>query len=102
MVARVKSSQMKQRLFQHLVLQLFETIASNRNLIIPNFNLEHKKKKLVVQIANKKYLINSKKEFYKKLDYYLNSKYVNKKLSYADYKTLKYYIGNYDGMAGKE
>ena len=81
---------------------VFETIASNRNLIIPNFNLEHqKRKKLVVQIANKKYLINSKKEFYKKLDYYLNSKYLNKKLSYADYKTLKYYIGNYDGMAGK-
>ena len=80
---------------------VFEVIASSRNLIIPNFNFENKKrKKLMHEIRNKKYFVNSKDQLYKKLNFYLKSKYINKKLSNADNKTLKYYLGNSDGKSG--
>ena len=82
---------------------VFETIASNRNLIIPNFNNENKLKKNVSHIIdNKKYYVNSKKQFYKKIDFYLNQSYKNKKISSEDTKTLKYYLGNTNGMCGKK
>ena len=50
-----------------------------------------------------KYLFMKKDKFvelYKKLNFYLKSKYINKKLSNADNKTLKYYLGNSDGKSG--
>ena len=82
---------------------VLETIASNRNLIIPNFNNENvKKEKMMVKIANRKYFVNSKKQFIKQLKFYLNLKYVNKKLSNTDKKTLKYYLGFSDGKSGKK
>ena len=80
---------------------VFETIASNRNLIIPNFNNENKvKQKYLHKIKNKKYFINSKKQFHKKMKFYLDLKYENKKLSSADMKTLKYFLGNTDATSG--
>ena len=84
---------------------VYETIASNRNLIIPNFNYENKDKKLknrLLQVANKKYFSNSKDEFNKKLNSYLGTNYKNKKLSNIDKKTLNYYLGNVDGTSGKK
>ena len=48
----------------------------------------------------KKYFVNSKDQLYEKLNFYLKSKYINKKLSNADNKTLKYYLGNSDGKSG--
>ncbi len=82
---------------------VLEAIASNRNLIIPNFNNENKRKKnLMLKIDDKKYFTSSKKQFNKKLDLYLNSKYKNKKISNPDKKTLKYYLGNTDGKSGKK
>ena len=53
------------------------------------------------QIENKKYFVNSKNQFNKKLDIYLNSKHINKELSKTDKKTLKYYLGNTDGKSSK-
>jgi len=81
---------------------VFETIASNRNLIIPNFNSENvKKEQFVHKIKDKKYYANSKKQFNKKVIFYLNSKYKNEKITNADKKTLKYYLGNPDGKSGE-
>jgi hypothetical protein len=82
---------------------VFETIASNRNLIIPNFNKENiVRKNLIHKIKNKGHFVNTKKQFYKKLNIYLSSKYRNKKISNPDIKTLKYYMGNTDGSSGKK
>jgi hypothetical protein len=81
---------------------VFEAIASNRNLIIPNFNYENKRrKKLMHEIKNKKHFASSKLQFNNKLNFYLNSKYKDKKLSNTDEKTLKYYLGNVDGKSGE-
>lgn len=82
-------------------MTVFETIASNRNLIIPNFNNESKKKqKMLLKIFNQKYFANTEREFNEKLDFYLNSKYKNRTLSILDKKTLKYYLGIIDGNSG--
>ena len=81
---------------------VFEAIASNRNLMIPNFNSEYpKKKEFIFDIKNKKYFINTKEQFLKNLKNYLNSKYTNKPLSSKDKKTLRYYLGNTDGKSGQ-
>ena len=80
---------------------VFETIASNRNLIIPNFNNENKiYKNILHKIENKKYFVNSKTQFNKKIKLYLNFNYKNKKLSTPDIKTLRYFLGNTDATAG--
>ena len=82
---------------------VFEAILSNRNLIIPNFNNEYKKKrKFLHAIKNKKYFSNSKKNFLEKLNIYLNLNYQNKELSNIDKKTIKHYLGNTDGKSGKK
>ena len=82
---------------------VFETIASNRNLIIPNFNSENSVyKNILHKIENKKYFVNSKIQFYKKIKLYLNLAYKNKKLSTPDIKTLKYFLGNIDATAGAQ
>ena len=80
---------------------VFETIASNRNLIIPNFNNENKiYKNFLHKIENKKYFVNSKFQFYKRIRLYLDLDYKYKKLSAPDIKTLKYFLGNIDATAG--
>lgn len=80
---------------------VFETIASNRNLIIPNFNNENKiYKNILHKIKDKKYFVYSKIQFNKKIKLYLGLKYKNKKLSAPDIKTLRYYLGNTDATAG--
>ena len=80
---------------------VFEAIASNRSLIIPNFNKENVlRKNLIHKIKNSNYLVNTKKQFNEKLNICLNSRYRNKKLSIPDIQTLKYYIGNTDGKSG--
>ena len=82
---------------------VFEAILSNRNLIIPNFNNEYKKKKNFLHIVkNKKYFSNSKKNFIEKLNIFLNLNYKNKELSNIDKKTIKHYLGNTDGKSGKK
>ena len=82
---------------------VFETIASNRNLIIPNFNNENSiYKGFLHKIENKKYFVNSKFQFNKKLKLYLDLKYKNKKLSTPDIKTLKFFLGNIDATAGSK
>ena len=81
---------------------VFETIASNRNLIIPNFNNENiKMKDLVYKINNYHYFVNSKNQFFKKINIYLNSKYKNRKPTVKEKKVLEYYLGNIDGKSGK-
>jgi len=80
---------------------VFEAIASNRNLIIPNFNNENKiYKNILHNIENKKYYVNSKIEFNKKIKLYLNLEYNNKKLIKPDIKTLKFFVGNIDATGG--
>jgi len=80
---------------------VFEAIASNRNLIIPNFNNENKiYKNILFKIENKKYFANSKIQFNQRIKLYLDLKYKNKKLSTPDIKALKYYLGNIDATAG--
>ena len=80
---------------------VFEAIASNRNLIIPNFNNENKiYKNILFKIENKKYFANSKIQFNQRIKLYLDLKYKNKGLSTPDIKTLKYYLGNIDATAG--
>jgi len=82
---------------------VLEAIASNRNLIIPNFNNENeKKKKFLYKINIKKCFANSKKQFNKKINLYLSSKYRNKKLSPSEKGVLNYYLGNTDGNSGKK
>ena len=84
-------------------MTVFETIASNRNLIIPNFNNENKKRKrMMLKLSNTEHFINSKNQFFKKLNFYLNSRYLNKKLSDKDKQTLKYYLGVTNGNSGKK
>lgn len=81
---------------------VFETIASNRNLIIPNFNNENfKKKELIYKIKNKDYFVNSKLQFIKKINFYLNLKHQNRKLTNKEKDIIDYYIGNTDGKSGK-
>ncbi len=81
---------------------VYETIASNRNLIVPNFNQENKKlKKRLLKVANQKYFANSQNDFNRKLNFYLKSSYKNQKLSNIDKTTLDYYLGNVDGTSGK-
>ena len=81
---------------------LFEAIAGNRNLIIPNFNNENiKKRNLIYKIENSDYFVNSKSQFFKKINFYLNSKYKNRKLANKEKKILNYYLGNKDGKSGK-
>lgn len=81
---------------------VFETIACNRNLIIPNFNNENiKMKDLVYKINNSHYFVNSKNQFFKKINIFLNSKYKNRKLTVKEKKVLEYYLGNIDGKSGK-
>jgi len=80
---------------------VFETILSNRNLIIPNFNNENKlNKNILLNIKNKKYFANTKKQFNKKINLNLKLGYKNKKLSKNDIDSLKYYVGNIDGNSG--
>ena len=82
---------------------VLEAIASNRNLIIPNFNNEkEKKKEFLYKINIKKCFANSKKQFNKKINLYLSSKYRNKKLSPSEKGVLNYYLGNTDGNSGKK
>ena len=82
---------------------VFEAIASNRNLIIPNFNKENKhKKNILLKVANQKYFVNTRKQFNEKLIYLLNSNYKNRNLSTHDKKTLKYYLGAIDGKSGRK
>tara|TARA_Y100000992_G_C21267249_1_gene494625 strand:+ start:399 stop:1670 length:1272 start_codon:yes stop_codon:yes gene_type:complete len=81
---------------------VFEAIASNRNLIIPNFNNENvKKKNRIHKIENTNYFVNSKFDFFKKLDSYLHLGYKNRKLIKSEKKILEYYQGNVDGKSGK-
>ena len=81
---------------------VFETILSNRNLIIPNFNHENfKNKKLTYKIEELNYFANSKSEFFQKINLYLKSNYKNRILTSKEKKILKYYLGNYDGKSGK-
>jgi hypothetical protein len=82
---------------------VFETIASNRNLIIPNFNKENKiYRNILHKIENKKYFVNSKIQFNRKIKLYLDLNYKNKKLSSPDIRTLKYFLGNIDATAGAQ
>ena len=82
---------------------LLEAIAANRNLIIPNFNNEkNKKRKFLYKININNCFANSKIQFNKKLDYYLKSNYLNKKLSLKEKKLLNYYLGNVDGNSGSK
>ncbi len=81
---------------------IFEAIASNRNLIIPNFNNENiTKKNLIYKIENADYFVNSKSQFFKKINFYLNSKFKNRKLMNKEKRILNYYLGNADGKSGK-
>ena len=81
---------------------VFEAIASNRNVIIPNFNRENiKKRELVYKINNKNYFVNSKSQFFKKINFYLDSNHKNRNLSNKEKKILDYYLGNADGKSGK-
>ncbi len=80
---------------------VFETIASNRNLIIPNFNNENVTKHIHMhQIKEKKYFVNSKKIFFEKLCAFISKPYKRHKFSKAEEETLKYYLGNIDGKSG--
>ncbi|MDC1170491.1 hypothetical protein OAT35_03840, partial [Candidatus Pelagibacter sp.] len=82
---------------------VFEAIASNRNLIIPNFNNENKiYKNILHKIDNKVHFVNSEIQFYKKIKFYLDLNYKNKKLFMSDIKTLKHYLGNTDSTAGNK
>ena len=82
---------------------VFEAIASNRNLIIPNFNNENKiYKNILHKIDNKVHFVNSETQFYKKIKFYLDLNYKNKKLFKSDIKTLKHYLGNTDSTAGNK
>ncbi len=81
---------------------MFEAIASNRNLIIPNFNNENiKKKEFQYKIENKDYFVNSKSKLFKKINFHLNSKYKTRKLTNKEKKILDYFLGNVDGESGK-
>ncbi len=80
---------------------VFESILANRNLIIPNFNNENiSRKKFLLNIKNNKYFASNKKQFIKKMNNYLKSKYKVKKISKDDIETLRYYTGNIDGNSG--
>jgi hypothetical protein len=84
-------------------MAIFETIAGNRNLIIPNFNRESiKKKNMLLKLSHQNYFVNTKKQFNKKLNFYLNSKYENSNLSRSDQKILKYYLGSIDGKSARK
>ena len=81
---------------------VFESILANRNLIVPNFNKENiKKKNHIYKLGNSNYYANSKSQFFKKINFYLKSKYKKRNLMTSEKKILNYYIGNNDGKSGK-
>jgi hypothetical protein len=80
---------------------VFETVLSNRNLIIPNFNNEYKIKKQFLHKINERYLVSTKTDFFDKINFYLRLKYKNKKLKNNDKKIIDYYLGNSDGKSGE-
>ena len=58
------------------------------------------RKKFLLNIKNNKYFASNKKQFIKKMNNYLKSKYKVKKISKDDIETLRYYTGNIDGNSG--
>ena len=82
---------------------VLEAIASNRNLIIPNFNNEKEKKKnFLYKIIIKRCFTNSRIQFNNKINFYLKQNYQNKRLSPIEKRVLNYYLGNIDGQSGNK
>ena len=80
---------------------VYNILASNRDLVIPNFNNENNiKKKYLLNVINSKYFANSEKEFFEMLYRNLKTKYSYKQISKKDKEVLKYYMGNIDGKSG--
>jgi hypothetical protein len=57
---------------------------------------------MLLKLSHQNYFVNTKKQFNKKLNFYLNSKYENSNLSRSDQKILKYYLGSIDGKSARK
>ena len=60
-----------------------------------------KYKDLVIDFNIKKYAVQSEEKFYKKLNYFINKKYIFKKLDNSEKIILKKFVGNTDGNSSK-
>lgn len=79
---------------------VLEGILANRDIIIPNFNINNiKSKNLVINFNNEKYKVKTENQFNKKLNYHINRRYRYRKLDMDEKRVLKKFIGNSDGNA---
>jgi hypothetical protein len=80
---------------------VYEAIAANRYLLIPNFNINtSKERENLLDLPSTKYLVNSEKEFNDKLNEFLQEEKINKQLSEEEKNILFKYFGNNDGESG--
>ena len=81
---------------------VLEGILANRFIIIPYFKVNKmlKAKDRILNFNTKKYAVKSEKEFIKKLNYFINKKYIFKQLDESE-KNFKRFVGNSDGNSSK-
>ena len=80
---------------------VFEAIAANRFLLVPNFDINtSEQKKNMHSLPSTEYLVNNESEFNNKLNQYLKEKKVNKQLTDKEKDILFYYFGNIHGDSG--
>ena len=78
---------------------LFEAILANRDVVIPNFDIDRSKvDKFIFKSPNK--FASSKEIFFEMINKNLRNTYSTKNLSEDEKKCLDYYLGNSDGKAG--
>ena len=78
---------------------LFESILANREVVIPNFDIDRSKvDKFIFKSPNK--FANSKEIFFEMINKNLRNPYRTKNLSEDEKECLDYYLGNSDGKAG--
>jgi hypothetical protein len=80
---------------------VYEAIAANRFLIVPNFNINSMEERgKLLNLPSEEYLVNNEAELNNKLDQYLQERKIDKKLSEKEKDILFYYFGNKNGDSG--
>ena len=78
---------------------MFEAILSNREIVIPNFEVDRSKlNKFILKSPNK--FADTKEIFFEMINRNLNKTYEVKNLSKEEKECVDYYLGNSDGKAG--
>ena len=82
---------------------VLEAIAAKRDIIIPLFKkLDNFTKQFLLKFNLEEFLVESEKEFDKKIKLFSNDTKRKNKFSNKKKKVLSYYLGNTDGNSGKK